>query len=435
MPEIGVAFGDSAGSVDEQPARTLKQRANCTQEQRILKTSSCDTYPAFVGKARYLPFLYALYAPRANVRKGFRFLPSLQDRMDSFRALAVGVLVVLLSACGGPGGSAGAISPPQSAGTVARSARSGGSDIIYVNDEIYSNTITVYGGRNRNLLRTITNGLDEPDSLALDRSGHLYVSNDGVRDYKVNVYGNQGAKLVRTVSRNLSSTDQVALDSLGNLYVLDKRGIAVYANGKSRAMHRINTRYGTTIAIDALNNLYVVLATNKVEVYPLGSKTPSRTISDGIFDAISVAVDSHGYVYVANVFGGTGYCGKFSHGGDVTVYAPGNDAPIYTLTPSDGICFPGRLALDASDDLYVANGPPGTEIPGSITVYAPGGTLLRTITQGINAPDALALDPDGYLYVANAYANTVTVYAPGTTSVSQTLSNGVSYPISLAIGR
>jgi hypothetical protein len=54
--EIGAAFGDAAGRVDEQPARMLQQRANRTQEQRILKTSSAILTPAFVSKAQYLLF-------------------------------------------------------------------------------------------------------------------------------------------------------------------------------------------------------------------------------------------------------------------------------------------------------------------------------------------------------------------------------------------
>lgn len=309
-------------------------------------------------------------------------------------------------------------------------------DLLYVaNANTYPSTVTVYGGPKRNLVRTITDGVKEPDSLALDPSGVLYVSNVAFHYNTVTVYANQGRTLVRAISRNIVSPDQVALDASGNLYVLDKRSVNEYVNGKSRVMHSIKMRNGDTMAFDAAGDLYVALTPNAVSVFPPGSKTPSRTITDGIFDPISIAVDSSGNLYVANVFAGTEYCGKSPHGGDVTVYAPGNDSPIYTITPSQGICFPGRLAIDGENNLYVANGPPGTEIPGSVTVYAPGGALLRTITDGINAPDAIVLDGRGYLYVANAYGNTVTEYGPGSTSVSQTISNGVNYPLSLAVGR
>ena len=61
-----------------------------------------------------------------------------------------------------------------------------------------------------------------------------------------------------------------------------------------------------------------------------------------------------------------------------------------------------------------------------MTVYAPGSTSVRrTLRQGVNKPTALAFDDRGRLYVANAWANTVTVYAPVRKQVLRVISDGV----------
>jgi hypothetical protein len=94
----------------------------------------------------------------------------------------------------------------------------------------------------------------------------------------------------------------------------------------------------------------------------------------------------------------------------VTGYAPGSGSVLRTI--SQGINGPFQLAFDAHGNLYVANGSANT-----VTVYAPGKIKLkRTISQGVGEPAALAFDGAGDLYVANYDNGTVTVYAPATTS-------------------
>ena len=96
------------------------------------------------------------------------------------------------------------------------------------------------------------------------------------------------------------------------------------------------------------------------------------------------------------------------------------------------------LPASAGPNLYVANRSSNT-----VTVYLHGTTpVLRTISQGIVDPSALAFDGSGNLYVANlgcttpsclgSVQSTVTVYAPGETSVLRTITEGISFPEALA---
>lgn len=311
----------------------------------------------------------------------------------------------------------------------------GQTDVLYVANTLYGQApVSVYGGPKLGLLRTIASHVSQPGYLALDSAGHLYVSNLGF-DYPeaVNEFGQRGKTFLRTIS-HLKRPGPITLDSAGDLYLVRRREVDIYdkTDGR-RVLHRIKLRFGSALTVDAAGNLYVAAGTNAIDVYAPGSTTPSRTITDGIFDPISLAVDSAGNLYVANVFGGTEDCGS-TPGGTVTVYAPGSESVLYTIGANDGICFPGRLAVDGENNLYVANGPPGTETLGSVTVYAPGGKLLRTITVGINAPDAIALDAAANVFVANTGANTVTEYRSGTSSLLRTISDGVQYPEAIAVG-
>ena len=57
----------------------------------------------------------------------------------------------------------------------------------------------------------------------------------------------------------------------------------------------------------------------------------------------------------------------------------------------------------------------------AVTVYAPGSSSAQqTISEGVNQPTALGFNPSRRLYVANARSNTVTVYAPGSTKLLTT---------------
>jgi sugar lactone lactonase YvrE len=60
---------------------------------------------------------------------------------------------------------------------------------------------------------------------------------------------------------------------------------------------------------------------------------------------------------------------------------------------------------------------------------------IGKITDGINGPEGANVDGKGNLYVTNTTANTVTEYAPGSTTSSFSYSSGLGYPAGVAIDR
>ena len=81
---------------------------------------------------------------------------------------------------------------------------------------------------------------------------------------------------------------------------------------------------------------------------------------------------------------------------------------------------PWALAFDSSGNLYVANDGNNT-----VSKFAPGSTTpSATYSAGLSDPVALAFDSSGNLYVANDGNNTVSEFAPGSTTPSATYSPG-----------
>jgi sugar lactone lactonase YvrE len=148
-------------------------------------------------------------------------------------------------------------------------------------------------------------------------------------------------------------------------------------------------------------------------VYPPGATKPTRAIQDGIGFPKALAFDASGNLYVLN--------NTLNHSTDVTVYAPGSGSVLRTI--SKGMKTGYTMLLDSKDNVYVANDE-GRGVPNEVLVYAAGTTtLLNTITTGVQYPVGLAFDSSGNLYVANAprsLKNTVTEYAPGTSTPSNT---------------
>ena len=92
-------------------------------------------------------------------------------------------------------------------------------------------------------------------------------------------------------------------------------------------------------------------------------------------------------------------------------------ATLVGLTDPDA-----RIAFDSSGNLYVAN-------PGANTVskFAPGSTTASATITGLDFPDALAFDSSGNLYVINNNISTISKFGPGGTTPIATLT-GLSQP-------
>jgi hypothetical protein len=228
------------------------------------------------------------------------------------------------------------------------------------------------------------------------------------------------------ITDGIKGPEGAVVDAKGNLYVTNTPTSTVteYAPGSTTASFTYSADLSDPagVAVDAKQNVYVTnLGSGSVTVFPQASNSPSLTIT-GIPYPIDVALDSAGDVYV------TSFLSNFS-GGEVLEYPPGStkgaDLGIATKTP-------GGIALDESADIVTADQrlpgvlvfPPGMTSPSNtfaqnmndpvpvrfnhkenlvavgdsiendVEIYSyPSGTLVDTITDGIDGPEGVALDP------------------------------------------
>ncbi len=161
---------------------------------------------------------------------------------------------------------------------------------------------------------------------------------------------------------------------------------------------------------------------NTVTSYAIGAAGNAAPIvaQTGLCNPTGIALDSNGNIYVTN----TGNQNEPSY--SVTVYpvgTKGNQPPSATISGSStGLVNPSAIAVDANENIYVAND--GSDFGGTVTVtiypagsngnVAPSATISGTNT-GLNGPTGIAVDGSGNIYVANRDSNTVTVYPAGST--------------------
>jgi hypothetical protein len=140
------------------------------------------------------------------------------------------------------------------------------------------------------------------------------------------------------------------------------------------------------VAYDTAGNLFVAAAsqgyTSSVLEFPIGSTSPSRTITTGAANPEDVETDPAGNLFVLN--GGTT--------ATVSEYAPGATTPEATTSVAK---YGTRLVVDSSDDFWLlAQGQ-------SVTYYADGSSSGTPLT-GLLNPQGIALDPTtNALYVSD----------------------------------
>ncbi len=260
--------------------------------------------------------------------------------------------------------------------------------------------------------------------VALDSLQRLYASDQTectdmatwVRVYAAGASGNTSFSRQIGGSEN-GNTDQVynpqglAIDRSGIVYVANDAGnvtgsnVTVYANGASTPMRTIsgsNTGFATNplqgLALDRTGDLAVVItnpnscAPQSVAVFAPGANgnaTPTRILAKGLcIDPRGDAFDSSGYLYVAS-FNANAiliYSPSVPSGGGVTREIVGS------LTR---LSNPVGVALDNKGHLFVANQGSNT-----ITEYAPNVTgnvaPIATIAGSntlLNVPSFLAIGP------------------------------------------
>ncbi len=308
----------------------------------------------------------------------------------------------------------------------------------------------------------IVSGLSEPDAVAFDPAGNLYIVDYVDSTVLVfprtsgTIFGHSvTADTVTTIASGLDNPDGLGFDPAGNLYianlyagtvsVLPKSGGTLFGQSVSADTVATIASTGDTaagLAFDPAGNLYVADEEGgTVSVLPKTSGTLSghsvtahtlATIVSGLNGPAGLAFDQAGNLYIAIIGDGTisvlpktsGTLFGHSVSADtVATVAAGLSDPIeVTLEP----------AFDQAGNLYIWNEAeaPGTvsELPKSSgTLFGQpvsADTVATLVAPGLDEPTGLAFDSAGNLYIANYGNETVTVLPKANSTLVRSIGQG-----------
>ena len=172
------------------------------------------------------------------------------------------------------------------------------------------------------------------------------------------------------------------------------------------------------MALDKAGTLYVAsnCGGNTVTEYPIGQTTPSLTITNGISNPLGLAINKGGKLFVSN------------YPAAITEYPLGATSPAKTIT-GGGMIDPFGLAFDKSGDLFIADF--GASQVFELKPHT--STLIPLNLKDLVEPLGVAFDNLGNLWVTDGSGDKVNIYPPGSTTPSQSISSGYTFPYAISI--
>jgi hypothetical protein len=246
--------------------------------------------------------------------------------------------------------------------------------LLYVSDE-GDGRIDIFSVPSYSLVGMITTGISQPEGIATDLKGKLYVSNLAGNTVTVYKQGQTSPSLTLTES---NGPDDVAVAKNGYVLAGDVGGgVDVYPPGATSPSARLTNsalNYGVYgVGVDSHNNVYAATSTAVVEFANMSGGGTNLGLT-GLVSASGVLVDNHGNLVVSD-FGG----------GLIDIYPPGATSPSSTISISE----PDRSAINKTEnDLYV---PQGANYDAAVLSY-PSGSTVTTISIG-NFTSGTALAP------------------------------------------
>ncbi len=259
----------------------------------------------------------------------------------------------------------------------------------------------------------------EPEGLAVDRSGNVYIADNGdnaIKDWNATTHS-----LVTLVSSGLSGPTAVAVDAAGNVYIADAGDNAIKQwNAATRTVSTLvssGLKNPESVAVDSAGNVYIAnTGDNAIDEWNAQTQTVSPLVSSGLSEPVSLAVDAAGNIDIADF-------------GDFVV-REWNAATktLGTLVTVTSVNDEYRLAVDASGNVYIAD------------VYdydvmewnAAAKTVSTLVSSGLNFPEGVAADGAGNVYIADTFDNALKVWSPLTQMLSTLIAPAAGVPTGLA---
>jgi|HubBroStandDraft_5_1064220.scaffolds.fasta_scaffold44702_1 hypothetical protein len=319
-------------------------------------------------------------------------------RLDFSRyVLSSCVAAALLAGCGGSQPPISAPGAMTQSGAVTTQTQRGGSWMLpeakskkrlYVSD-YQGGSIDIFSVPKYSLVGQITDGIYDPEGLATNKIGDLYVANLAANTITVYKPGTTSPSL--TLTESGGPTD-VAVGKNGYVYAGDYGGgIDVYPPGATSPIRRLTNaalRYGVTgVGVGASNSVYATGFSNRNSTGPAMVKfahahgSGSNLGLTGLVFPFGVIIDKNDNLVVTDA-------GYYYGQGAILVYPSGQKSPSEKTTMPN----PAHSAINKPENLiYVPEGHYGYN---GVNVYDyPSLTLVTTIPTGEHFLGGAALSP------------------------------------------
>jgi serine/threonine protein kinase, bacterial len=241
-------------------------------------------------------------------------------------------------------------------------------------------------------------GLKEPNSVAVDSAGAIYVADSG-NNRMVKLAAGASSETVLPFT-DLSWPVGVAVDSAGAVYVGDTGNGRVVALAPGAASQTVLPFTGLSdplgVAVNGSGTVYVADYDNsQVVALTAGATTPTVLPFDPLKEATGIAADKTGAVYVVD-----------SGNNRVVKLDAGASSP--TVLPFGVLDSPNGVAVDSTGAVYVADGARDRVM--KLAAGASSPTVLPFTD--LDSPNGVAVDNTGTVYLADTANHRVVALAP-----------------------
>ena len=216
-------------------------------------------------------------------------------------------------------------------------------------------------------------GLSNPQGLAFDSAGNLFVSVFVADSVSGNIYEYTPDGGQSIFASGLIDPRGLAFDSLGDLFVADSGSgnVYEYPAGGGQIIFASGLSSPSGLAFDSEWDLFEAdSGSGIIYEYPAGGG--QSIFASGLSSPEGLAFDIAGDLFVADVWSGNIY--EYPAAGGQSIFASGLSSPY-------------GLAFSSAGDLFEADG-----VSGNINEFTPGG-VRSTFASGLSDPLSIAFQP------------------------------------------
>ena len=149
----------------------------------------------------------------------------------------------------------------------------------------------------------VSTGLNNPEGVAVDAEGNVYIADTG--DNAVKEWNAATQTVSTLVSSGLSSPQGVAVDISGNVYIADTGDNAIkeWNAATQTVITLVSTGLSSPqgVAVDGAGNVYIAdTGDNAIKEWNAATQTVITIVSSGLNSPEGVAVDAANNVYIAD---------------------------------------------------------------------------------------------------------------------------------------